>query len=137
MPKIGINKGTGYSILPEGQVILKITNVDYKEKFHKMVITLENKEGIKQTERFMLNTDGGLNAFSYFAHKATNNFDNDEIDTNDLVGKFLRCTIVHTVLDSTTKPGETVTFANIKEKEYATSFDDYGDEVNLNDMLGD
>lgn len=126
MAVVGINKGNSFAILPEGQTILQISKVVYKQAFNKIEVTLVNKEGTSHTERFMLNNDGGLKAFSYFAHKAVNDWENEEVDTDELIGKFLRCNVVHTQIESNKEAGKMLTFANLKDYEPATGWDDYG-----------
>ena len=128
MAVVGINKGNSYEVLPEGKTILQITKVVYKQAFNKIEVTLVNRDGISHTERFMLNTDGGLKAFSYFAHKAVNDWENEEVDTDELVGKFLRVDVVHNRIESSKEAGKMLTFANLKNYEPATDWDDYGDD---------
>lgn len=71
MAKIGLSDG--FSLIPEGTHIFKITGVSYKEAFGKLEITMQTQSGAKHIERFsLLKTDGSpnegaLNAFSYFA----------------------------------------------------------------------
>ena len=35
----------GYSVIPEGTHVLKITKVEYKEEFGKLLITMETRTG--------------------------------------------------------------------------------------------
>ena len=42
---------TGFSIISEGNYIFKIVEVEYKQDFGKMVITMATKQGAKFIER--------------------------------------------------------------------------------------
>ena len=71
MAKIGLVDG--YTMLPEGEQIFKVTKVNYDEDFGKIEVTLQTKSGQSAKETFsILNADGetnegALKAFSYFA----------------------------------------------------------------------
>ena len=78
MAKIGLTEG--FTLIPEGTHVFKITEVNYKEDFGKMEVVMQTAKGQKHIERFsLLNKDGepnqgGLNAFSYFAKTALDDF---------------------------------------------------------------
>jgi hypothetical protein len=114
---------SGFVLIPEGTYDFKITKVTYDPDFGNMEIRLATKEGLNHTERFkLLDAQGepnekALNAFSYFAKVAMNDFALDEIDEQDLVGHFIRGTIEHSEAPSKKDKNKTVTFANITEKE--------------------
>ena len=134
MAKIGLVDT--FVLIPEGWHNFKIEDAKYEETFGKIEIKMISDKGLKYTEKFSLKSgnklnEGALKAFSFFAKTATNDFTNREIDPTDLIGKYIRVEIVHTKLESTTKPGEYVTFANSKGKEPLDSF-----EVDLNQLLG-
>ncbi len=118
-----------FKVIPEGRHIFKITEVEYKEDFGKMNITLVTADGNKQVERFSLITAKGevnekaLNAFSYFARQALNNPSlSGEIDENELVGCYLDANVKHTVLPSNKDPEKTVTFVNLEDYKPASGF---------------
>lgn len=134
MSKVTVNIGKGFTLLPEGRQVLKITQIDNKEKFGKIEIHFVNKEGIKHTERFMLKTEGGLKVFSYLAHTILDNWDDDNVETEDLLEKFVSVEVVHNKVESTKTAGEFVTFANLKNYQFASGFEDDGD---LPDDLSD
>ena len=121
MAKIKLSDG-GFTIIPEGTHVFKIASVLYKEEFGKMEVTMETASGLKHTERFsLLNPDGSenqgaLNAFSYFAKVALNDFAKQEIDPQELVGHFMECDVTHNVLPSNREPGKTVTFVRLGDK---------------------
>ena len=120
MAKIGLTEG--FSLIPEGTHVFQITAVNYKEAFGKMEVTMQTQGGSKHIERFsLLKTDGSpnegaLNAFSYFAKTALNNFSLTEIDHEDLVGCFMECDIEHDVQPNKNKPDKTVTFVRLADK---------------------
>lgn len=120
MAKIGLSEG--FSLIPEGTHIFKITAVKYKEEFGKMEITMQTQGGAKHIERYSLlksdgsPNEGALNAFSYFAKTALNDFSLTEIDHEDLVGCFIECDIEHDTQENKNKPGKTITFARLADK---------------------
>lgn len=128
MAKIGLSEG--FTLIPEGTHVFQITEVNYKEDFGKMEVSMRTVSGQKHIERFSLlnkdgeSNDGGLNAFSYFAKCALNDFTLQEIDEQDLVGCFIRCEVEHTEVESNKKPGKYVTFVNLADKEPADGFDE-------------
>ena len=103
MAKIGLSDG--FSLIPEGTHVFKITGVSYKEAFGKLEVTMQTQSGAKHIERFSLlkadgsTNEGALNAFSYFAKTALQDFELSEIDHEDLVGHFIECDIEHDVQD--------------------------------------
>lgn len=123
-------KLSGFTPIPEGVHVFRIDAVDYKEAFGKLEIHMVTAAGKKHTERFsFLNSNGSPNeralaAFSFFAKTALNDNDAEEIDPEDLVGHFIRATVVHDVRESTKKEGATVTFVNLTDREPADGFDE-------------
>ena len=121
---------TGFSIIPEGNYIFKIVEVEYKQDFGKMVITMAAKQGAKYIERYTLIkgknevNEGAMKAFSFMAKTALNDFSLDEIDENDLIGCYLKGNIEHTVVESTKDPDKTVTFTKLTNIEPALGFEE-------------
>lgn len=128
MAKIGLSEG--FTLIPEGTHVFKITGVNYKEDFGKMEISMQLANGQKHTERFsLLNKDGepnqgGLNAFSYFAKMAMGDPTLTEIDHEDLIGHFIRCEVTHEEVESNKNPGKMLKFARLGDKEPADGFDE-------------
>lgn len=128
MAKISLSEG--FSLIPKGTHVFKIVKVDYKEDFGKMEVTLQLASGQKHIERFsLLNkngepNEGGLNAFSYFAKTALNNFSVSEIAPEDLVGCFIRCNVDHEEVESNRTPGKMLTFVRLGDKETADGYDE-------------
>lgn len=120
MAKIGLTEG--FSLIPEGTHVFKITEVSYKEAFGKMAVTMQTRDGQKHIERFSLlkndgsPNEGAYNAFSYFAKAALNDFSLNEIDHEDLLGHFIECDIEHETQQNKNKPDKTVTFARLADK---------------------
>lgn len=128
MAKIGLTGGI--SLIPEGTHVFKITKVTYKEEFGKMEVTMKLANGQTHIERFsLLNAkgeanQGALNAFSYFAKAVLNDFSLTEIDHEDLIGHFVRCTVAHEEVESNSTHGKRVTFARLTNKEPADGYDE-------------
>lgn len=140
MAIINLSENKGFSLIPEGWHDFKIVAVDYDEKFGKMEIQLVTKAGQKHTERFsLLDNDGeinqkGVNAFSYFARVAMNDFQIDSIDHEDLIGKYIRGKVEHAKGNKPNpKTGKYSTFANITDKEPSVGFKT-NDDVDLSEL---
>lgn len=124
MAKIGLTGG--YTTIPEGTYIFKVVSVEYKEVYGKLRIKFATKDGKTHMEQFSLldskgqPNEGAYNAFSYLAKVLLDDFDREEIDDQELVGHFLKCSIEHQVSE---KNGQT--YAHLgKDKEVAYGFDD-------------
>lgn len=128
MAKIGLTEG--FTLIPKGTHVFQIVKVNYKEDFGKMEVTMQIATGQKHIERFsLLNKDGepnegGLNAFSYFAKTALNDFSLTEIDHEDLIGHFIRCEVDHEEVESNRTPGKMLKFVRLGDKEPADGFDE-------------
>lgn len=128
MAKIGLTEG--FSLIPEGTHVFQITEVKYKEDFGKMEVTMQTATGQKHTERFSLLDQNGepnagaMNAFSYFAKTALNDFSLTEIDHEDLTGHFLRCEVTHEEVESDRTAGKMLKFVRLGDKEPCDGFDD-------------
>ena len=138
----------GFQIMPEGEQVLKITKAEYDEDFGKATFTLTNAKGQTCQERFgLLNQDNtpnerALNAFSFFAKTAMNNFDLEDIDPVELVGRYIRAEVIHNKVESRNEPGKMKTFVNLGSKSPADGFDGVPAEptksagLDLNALLG-
>ena len=109
--------------------MLKITAAEYDEDFGKAIFTLANAKGQTCREQFsLLNQDGtpnekAMNAFSFFAKTAMNDFDLEDIDPVELVGHYLRAEVIHRTQPNRTDPTKTVTFINLGNKSPADGFE--------------
>lgn len=128
MAKIALSGG--FSLIPEGTHIFQIIDVVYKEEFGKLEIKMKTAKGQTHTERFNLMksdgsmNEGAINAFSYFAKTAMNDYTLSDIDHQDLIDCFLECTVEHNVLPSNKDPNKTVTFVRLADKSPADGFDE-------------
>ena len=135
MTRIKLSEG-GFTLIPEGKTIFKIVDVEYKEDFGKMKVFLQTKSGQKHTEQFtLLKKDGelnqgALNAFSYFAKTALNNFKVDEIDEQDLIGCYIMATVKHEEFESNKEPGKMLKSARLNDYAMAEGF---GSDTTVND----
>lgn len=102
MAKMKLSEG-GFSIVPEGVTVFKVMEVDDSkyEDFGKLVVKLQTASGQTHNEQFTLTksngelNEGALRAWSYFARTCLNNFNADEIDTQDIVGCYIQATVKH------------------------------------------
>ena len=128
MAKIALSEG--FTVIPEGTHIFKITEVTYKETFGKIEVKMETAKGLKHTERFSLigkngqPNEGAMNAFSFFAKTALDDFELTEIDPNDLVGRYMKCVVEHDVQPSNKNPDKNVIFIRLADKSPAYGFDE-------------
>ena len=119
----------GFQTMPEGEQVLKITKAEYDEDFGKAIFTLTNAKGQTCQERFsLLNNDNtpnerALNAFSFFAKTALNNFDIEDVDPVELVGRYIRAEVIHNKVPSNQDPTKMKTFVNLGSKSPADGFD--------------
>lgn len=126
MSKIALT--SGYTLPPEGVQTFLITDVIYKEQFGKLEIMMETADGTKHTERFSLiaanggTNDGAYAAFSMLARAAMNDYDLEEIDHKDLVGRYFQAEVVHDDVESTKTPGKMLKFARLNDKQPADGF---------------
>lgn len=138
----------GFQIMPEGEQVLKITAAEYDEDFGKAIFTLANVKGQTCREQFsLLNQDNtpnekALSAFSFFAKTAMNDFDLEDIDPVELVGRYIRAEVIHNKVESKKEPGKMMTFVNLGNKSPADGFDGVSVEttkstsLDLNALLG-
>lgn len=121
---------SGFTLIPEGEYVFHIDDVLYDEKFGTLQVKMSTARGLTHTERFQLKdqtdepNEGALNAFSYFAKTALNDFTVEDIDHTDLIGHYIRAEVTHTALPSRKDPIKTVTFANLGDKSPADGFDE-------------
>ena len=117
----------GFSPMDEGNQVLRIYGVQYNEVFGNLTIYLNNAKAQTMRETFRFKGKDGkpneaaMNAFSYFAKTAMQDFEMEDVDPQDLVGKYIRCEVVHNESGGNT-------YANLgREKEAADAFDTKAD----------
>lgn len=119
----------GFVLIPEGTYIFRIYDAAYDEEFGKIKIKLVTAQGMTHEERFSIKdsndeiNEKALNAFSYFAKTALNDFGLEDVDPEELIDSYIGAEVVHTQLPSTKKEGQYVTFANLGDKFPADGFD--------------
>lgn len=119
----------GFSIIPKGEYVFRIYEVNHNENFGKIEIKLINAKGQTMTERFTLMqqdgkyNEGALSAFSYFAKTAMNDFDMEDVEPKDLVNHYIRAQVVHSEVPSRKNPDKPMIFANLGDKYPADGFD--------------
>ena len=138
MAKIRLSEST-FKLIPEGAHVFKVTKVnDSKyEDFGKLEVTLQTAKGETHIERFgIVNKSGELNegalkAWSYFARTCLNNYQADEIDTQDIVGCYIKATVKHEQSQGT---GENAgkTYTNVRLNDYTTATG-FGDNADVED----
>ena len=140
--------GGNFKVVPEGTQVFKITDCKWDEDFGKLEFTLETAKGYKHIERFnLLNAEGEINEkvnnrYSYFARVALNDLSADEIEHDELVGKYIEATVEHDTKPNRNDPTKTVTFVNLNSFKKATGFNSVetpvgnAQKVNLDDLLG-
>lgn len=120
---------SGFVIIPEGEYVFRIYDATYDEDFGRIEIKLVNAQGATHTERFSIKdkndeyNEKALNAFSYFAKTAMNDYTMEDIDPEQLINHYIRAEIVHTKVPSNKDPNKEVTFANFGDKSPADGFD--------------
>ena len=127
MAKMKLSERT-FSLVPEGITTFKVMEVDDSkyEDFGKIGVKLQTADGKTHVERFtLLNAkgevnEGALKAWSYFARTCLNNFQADEIDTQDIVGCYVTATVKH---ETSQGRGENAgkTYTNVRLNDYTTS----------------
>ena len=119
----------GFQMMPEGEQVLKITAAEYDEDFGKAIFTLANVKGQTCREQFsLLNQDGtpnekAMNAFSFFAKNAMNDFDMVDVDPVELVGHYIKAVVIHRQAPNRNDPSKMTTFVNLGDKSPADGFE--------------
>lgn len=121
-----------FTIIPEGTTIFKIMEVDESkyDDYGKLKVTLQTSSGEKHFENFSFTkangdiNEGALKAWSYFARVCLNNFQVEEIDTQDIVGCYIQATVNHEKYTRTSgeKAGQEATAVRLKDYTSASGF---------------
>lgn len=117
-----------FSIIPEGTHVFQIDAVVYSEEFGKMTVSMHVKNGLRHVEYFnLLKADqtpnnGALNAFSYFARCALNDFTVTDIDPQSLIGHYVKIEVRHE--QGTNKDGQERTYTRLGNKYPAAGFEE-------------
>lgn len=144
MAKIKLAEVNGFQLLAEGTYIFKVVSASYDEDFGKIEIKLQTKDGKTHTERFTVLTasgelnEGAMRSFSYFAKTVLNNFKVDEIEVDELVGKFIKAEVKH-VESKSINPNTGKPYINVQlgDKFVCDGFETNNDIDDLGDDLDD
>jgi hypothetical protein len=131
MAKVKLSESS-FKIIPEGTTIFKVVEVDDSkyEDFGKLSVKLQTAKGETHTENFTIIkangelNEGALKAWSYFARTCLNNYQADEIDTQDIVGCYIKATVKHEEYTRTKREdaGEEGTAVRLNDYDTATVF---------------
>jgi hypothetical protein len=131
MAKMKLSEST-FTLIPEGVTTFKIVEVDDTkyEDFGKIAVKMQTAKGETHVENFGLIkangelNEGALKAWSYFARVCLNNFKADEIDTQDIVGCYIKATVKHETYTRTKgdKAGTEGTAVRLNDYTSATGF---------------
>lgn len=120
---------SGFVLIPEGEYVFRIYDAKYDEEFGKIEVKLVNAQGATHTERFSIKdsndefNEKALNAFSYFAKTAMNDYTLEDVDPEELIDHYICAKVIHTQVPSNKDPNKMVTFANLGDKSPADGFD--------------
>lgn len=148
---------SGFTLIPEGEYVFRIYDVEQNETFGKIIVKLVNAQGMTQIERFSLKNqndewnEGALNAFSYFAKNALNDFTREDVEPRELIDHYIKAEVVHSdPIPNRNDPSKTIVFANLGDKSPADGFDTEPvkkaltlgkttkkPSINLDDILGE
>lgn len=128
MAKIRLAEST-FKLIPEGTTTFKVMSVDDSKynDFGKLEVKMQTSKGESHTERFTLIknngelNEGALKAWSYFARTCLNNYQAEEIDTQDIVGCYITATVKHEAYDYTNAQGEHKSGTSVRLNDYAPS----------------
>lgn len=131
MAKMKLSESS-FKIIPEGITVFKVVEVDDSkyEDFGKLSVKLQTAKGETHTENFTIVkatgelNEGALKAWSYFARTCLNNYQADEIDTQDIVGCYIKATVKHEKYIRTQgdHKGEEATAVRLNDYATATGF---------------
>lgn len=123
-----------FKLIAEGIHTFKVMEVNDEkyETFGKLAVKLQTAKGEIHVENFTLLkangeiNEGALKAWSYFARTCLNNFQADEIDTQDIVGCYITATVKHETYTRTKGEHAGTEGVSVKLNDYtpATGFGD-------------
>ena len=128
MAKMKLSEAT-FTLIPEGTTIFKVMEVDDSkyEDFGKLAVKMQTAKGETHTENFTIIkangelNEGALKAWSYFARTCLNNFQADEIDTQDIVGCHIKATVKHETYTRTKGDKAGTEATTVRLNDYATA----------------
>ena len=125
-----------FKIIPEGATVFKVVEVDDSkyEDVGKLSVKLQTAKGETHVENFTIVkasgelNEGALKAWSYFARTCLNNFQADEIDTQDIVGCYIKATVKHETYTRTKGDNAGTEGIAVRLNDYTTATGFGGDE---------
>lgn len=120
---------SAFKIIPEGVTTFKVVEVDDSkyEDFGKLAVKMQTAKGETHTENFTIIkangelNEGALKAWSYFARTCLNNFQADEIDTQDIVGCYIKATVKHETYTRTKGEKAGTEATSVRLNDYTTA----------------
>ena len=143
MAKMKLSETT-FKLIPEGVTTFKVMAVDDSkyDDFGKLAVKLQTAKGETHTETFTLikaNGDlneGALKAWSYFARTCLNNYQADEIDTQDPVGCYIQATVKHETYMRTKGDRAGTEGVSVRLNDYAVA-SGFGNSESVEDVEDD
>lgn len=141
MAKMKLSEST-FSLIPEGTTIFKVMEVDDSkyEDFGKLAVKMQTAKGETHTENFTIIkangelNEGALKAWSFFARTCLNNFQADEIDTQDIVGCYIKATVKHETYTRTKGEKAGTEGTGVRLNDYATAIG-FGSQAKTDDPV--
>ena len=135
MAKMKLAEST-FTLIPEGTTTFKVMEVNDEkyEDYGKLEVKLQTAKGETHIERFtLIKSNGELNesalkAWSYFARTCLNNYNVDEIDTQDIVGCYITVTVKHETYTRTKGDKAGTEGTSVRLNDYTTKADEPADE---------
>ena len=138
MPKIQLVEA--FQRIPEGTYIFKCERVEFDSTYGVLKLHLVTADGHKHIDQYnLLNANNEVNeiaqmSFSVTARALMMSPDIMDVDTDALVGKYMKATVSHVVKPNRNDPTKTVTFVQLKDKMSANGFESKPFDVNA--LLG-
>ena len=109
-------KKSGFKLVPQGEQVLTVENVEYQKVLGRVVVFLKNTDGIKMRHTFFLKKNNGeinnvaQNIWLNFGRNVLNKPQGSKggFDTKDLIGHSVVATVEHT------ESNDGTTYANLK-----------------------
>ncbi len=128
MAKMKLAEST-FTLIPEGTTTFKVMEVNDEkyEDYGKLEVKLQTAKGETHIERFTLIksngelNEGALKAWSYFARTCLNNYNVDEIDTQDIVGCYITATVKHETYTRTKGDKAGTEGTSVRLNDYTTA----------------
>lgn len=143
MAKMKLAEST-FTLIPEGTTTFKVMEVNDEkyEDYGKLEVKLQTAKGETHIERFTLIksngelNEGALKAWSYFARTCLNNYNVDEIDTQDIVGCYITATVKHETYTRTKGDKAGTEGTSVRLNDYTTA-SGFGDSTTKADESAD